>query len=216
MAARSPEFDDMTSSWSTYRVRLEAFFEGHSITDPGKRRALLSALNDKMVCVLQGQCQSESVNLLSYEAAVQHLDNHFDPQANKIAASYAFFMWKQAGGEMVRDCITDLRRLAKDFSFDKLLDPILRERIVCGIRDAQVPRHMLSQEKLSLAEAEAFVLAAETAEKNVRAMQERSFNDNGAANFVQKLRMNPLKSRRRHGSMTEATQCWRCGSNHVS
>ncbi|XP_075539194.1 uncharacterized protein LOC142573853 [Dermacentor variabilis] len=92
MTARPPEFDDTTSSWNTYRVRLEAFFEGHSIKDPGKQRALLvSALSDNVVRVLQGQCQSESVNHLSYEAVVQHLDNHFDPQVNEIAASYAFF-----------------------------------------------------------------------------------------------------------------------------
>ncbi|KAL1426739.1 hypothetical protein MTO96_018054 [Rhipicephalus appendiculatus] len=90
MTARPPEYDDTTSSWSTYRVCLEAFFEGHGITDPGKQRALLvSVLSDSVVRVLQGQCQSESVNSLNYDAVVQLLDNHFDPQANEIAASYA-------------------------------------------------------------------------------------------------------------------------------
>ncbi|KAK8766630.1 hypothetical protein V5799_006589 [Amblyomma americanum] len=93
---------------------------------------------------------------------------------------------------------------------------MLRDRIVCGIRDEQARRHMLSQQKLSLAEVEAFSQAAEAAETNVRAMQERSFNDDGAANFVQKHRRNPQKSGRGHGSMTESTQCGRCGSNHGS
>ncbi|XP_077516772.1 uncharacterized protein LOC144127748 [Amblyomma americanum] len=217
MAARPPEFDDTTGSWSSYRVRLEAFFDGHDITDPGKKRALLvSALSDKVVRVLQGQCQSESVSSLSYEVVIQHLDNHFDPKANEIAASYAFFMRNQAEGGKVRDYITDLRPLAKDCSFEKFLDRMLRDRIVCGIRDKQARRHMLSQQKLSLAEVEAFARAAETAETNVRALQERSFNDNGAANFVQKHRRNLQKSGRGHGSMTESTQCGRCGSNYGS
>ncbi|XP_077497989.1 uncharacterized protein LOC144108692 [Amblyomma americanum] len=217
MTARPPEFDDTTRSWSSYRVRLEAFFEGHGITDPGKKRALLlSALSDNVVRVLQGQCQSESVNSLSYEVVIQHLDNHFDPKANEIAASYAFFMRHQAEGDKVRDYITDLRRLAKDCSFEKFLDRMLRDRIVCGIRDKQARRHLLSQQKLSLAEVEAFSQAAEAAKTNVRAMQERSFNDNGAANFVQKHRRNSQKSGRGHGSMTESTQCRRCGSNHGS
>ncbi|KAK8758788.1 hypothetical protein V5799_003075 [Amblyomma americanum] len=216
MTARPPEFDDTTGSWSSYRVRLEAFFEGRGITDPGKKRALLvSALSDHVVRVLQGQCQSESVNSLSYEVVIQHLDNHFDPKANEIAASNAFFMRNQAEGEKVRDYITDLRRLAKDWSFEKFLDRMLRDRIVCGIRDEQARRHM-SQQKLSLAEVEAFSQAAEAAETNVRAMQERSFNDNGAANFVQKHRRNPQKSGRGHGSMTESTPRGRCGSNHGS
>ncbi|XP_077519552.1 uncharacterized protein LOC144129354 [Amblyomma americanum] len=128
MTARPPEFDDTTGSWSSYRVRLEAFFEGHGFTDPGKKRALLvSALSDNVVRVLQGQCQSESVNSLSYEVVIQHLDNHFDPKANEIAASYAFFMRNQAEGEKVRDYITDLRHLAKDCSFEKFLDRMLRD-----------------------------------------------------------------------------------------
>ncbi|XP_049273304.1 uncharacterized protein LOC125759089 [Rhipicephalus sanguineus] len=164
MTARPPEYDDTTSSSSTYRVRLEACFEGQSTTDPGKRRALLvSALSDSVVRVLQGQCLSESVNSLSYDAVVQLLDKHFDPLANEIAASYAFFMPNQAEGEKVRDYITDLRRLAKECNFEKFLDRMLRNRIVCGIRDEQARRHMLSQRKLNLAEAEAFALAAETA-----------------------------------------------------
>ncbi|KAK8761033.1 hypothetical protein V5799_027054 [Amblyomma americanum] len=90
---------------------------------------------------------------------------------------------------------------------------MLRDRIVCGMRDEQARRHMLSQEKLSLAEAEAFALAAEAAETNVRATQEGSFNDNGAADFAQKHRRNPQKSVREHESMTESTER---GRNHTS
>ncbi|KAK8771265.1 hypothetical protein V5799_025490 [Amblyomma americanum] len=217
MTARPPEFDDTTGSWSSYHVRLEAFFEGHGITDPGKKRALLvSALSDNVVHLLQGQCQTESVNSLSYEVVIQHMDNHFDPQANEIAASYALFMRNHVEGEKVRNYITDLKCLAKDCSFEMFLDRMLRDRIVCGIRDEQARRHMLSQQKLSLAEAEAFALAAEATETNVRAMQERSFNDNGAANFVQKHRRNLQKFVRGHGSMTEPTQCGKCGLYHAS
>ncbi|KAK8775598.1 hypothetical protein V5799_031058 [Amblyomma americanum] len=93
---------------------------------------------------------------------------------------------------------------------------MLQDRIFCGMRDEQARRHMLSQQKLSLAEAEAFALAAEAAETNFRAMHERSFSDNGAANFVQKARRNPQRSVRGHESMTESSQGGRCGSNHAS
>nr|XP_054922049.1 uncharacterized protein LOC126521574 [Dermacentor andersoni] len=63
--------------------------------------ATFDQLFNRMYAV-SGQCQSESVNHLSYEAVVQHLDNHFDPQVNEIAASYAFFMRNQAEGEKRR------------------------------------------------------------------------------------------------------------------
>ncbi|XP_077523143.1 uncharacterized protein LOC144133989 [Amblyomma americanum] len=189
----------MTGSWSGYRVRLEAFFEGHGITDPGKKRALLVVIQQ----------------IIQHTVVIPHLDKHFGPQSNKIAASYAFFMRNQAEGETVRDYITDLRRLAENCSFEKFWDRMLQDRVVCGIRSKQARRQM-SQQKLSLAEAEALTVAAEAAETDVRAMQERSFNDNGAANFVQKHRRNPQKSVRRHGFITESAQCERRNWNHAS
>ncbi|KAL3197475.1 hypothetical protein MRX96_014644 [Rhipicephalus microplus] len=50
MASRPPLFEGAVGSWGTYRIRFEAFFEGHEVTDPGKRRALLvSSLSDSFV-----------------------------------------------------------------------------------------------------------------------------------------------------------------------
>ncbi|KAK8771215.1 hypothetical protein V5799_025543 [Amblyomma americanum] len=68
-------------------------------------------------------------NSLSYQIVIQHLDKHFDPQANENAASYAFFMRNQAESEKVRDYITDLRRLAKDCSFEKRLERMLEAQV---------------------------------------------------------------------------------------
>ncbi|KAL1484541.1 hypothetical protein MTO96_011239 [Rhipicephalus appendiculatus] len=93
MGSRFPAFDDAVSSWSTYRVRLEAYFEGNEITDAAKRRALLvSSLNDSVVRILQGHLPGVPINSLTYDDVVKCLEEHFNPQANEIAASYSFFM----------------------------------------------------------------------------------------------------------------------------
>ena len=96
MGSRPPEFNEKTSSWSTYRIRLEAYFEGHGIKEGAKRRALLvSSLRDNVVRILQGRCQTTCVNSLTYESVVSYLEEHYDPQVNEIAASYAFFSRNQ-------------------------------------------------------------------------------------------------------------------------
>lgn len=118
MGSRPPEFDETKSSWSTYRTRLEAYFEGHGVTDAAKRRALLvSSLSDNVVRILQGRCQTTCVNSLTYEGVVSYLEEHYDPQANAIAASYAFFSRNQKEGEKAQDFVADLRRLAKNCNF---------------------------------------------------------------------------------------------------
>ncbi|KAL1427741.1 hypothetical protein MTO96_017134 [Rhipicephalus appendiculatus] len=66
MGSRAPAFDDAVSSWSTYRVRLEAYFEGNEITDAAKRRALLvSSLSDSVVRILQGHQPGVPINSLT-------------------------------------------------------------------------------------------------------------------------------------------------------
>ncbi|KAL1482163.1 hypothetical protein MTO96_050356 [Rhipicephalus appendiculatus] len=162
----------------------------HEVTDPGKRRALLiSSLSDSVVRVLQGRNPSTPVNSLSYDQVVECLEDQYNPQANEIAASYAFFIRKQNEGESVRDFIEELRRLAESCNFVSTMDRMLRDRIVCGIRDDDARRSLLTRRKLTLKEAEDFARASEKAQENVRNMQETGVgNGNGTMNALQRLR----------------------------
>ncbi|KAL1487114.1 hypothetical protein MTO96_046660 [Rhipicephalus appendiculatus] len=190
MGSRPPAFDEAAGSWGTYRIRLETFFEGHEVTGPGKRHALLiSSLSDSVVRVLQGRNPSTPVNSLSYDLVVDCLEDQYNPQANEIAASYVFFMRKQKEGESVRDFIAELRRLAESCNFGSTMDRMLRDRIVCGIRDDDARRSLLTRRKLTLKEAEDFARASEKAQEDVRDMQETGVgNGSGTTNALQRLR----------------------------
>lgn len=215
MAARPPQFDETAGTWGTYRVRLEAYFEGHGITDAAKRRALLvSSLSDNVVRILQGRCQSASINSLSYADVVGYLEEHYDPQANEIAASYSFFVRKQEEGEKVQDFVAELRRLAKHCKFGDTLDRMLRDRIVCGIRDDEARRVLLTRKKLSREEAEEFVIASEMADNNVRAMGTAPQDSAGGTHFVQGRRGNRRPPRQETSGANRRAWCWRCDANH--
>ncbi|KAL1419412.1 hypothetical protein MTO96_005147 [Rhipicephalus appendiculatus] len=161
MRSRPSAFDGAAESWSTCRIRLEAFFEGHKVTDPGKRRTLLiSSLSDSVVRVSQGGNPSTPVNSLSYDQVVECLEDQYNPQASEIAPSYAFFMRKQKEGESVRDFIAELRRLAESCNFGSTMYRTLQDRIVCGIWDDDPRRSLLTRGKLTLKEAEDFARAS--------------------------------------------------------
>lgn len=215
MGSRPPEFDETASSWDAYRVRLEAYFEGNDITDSSKRRALLVAsLSDSVVRVIQGRCPSTPVNSLTYEDVAKVLEEHYSPQVNETAASHAFFVRRQGDYETVKDFVADLRRLAKDCNFGNFLDRMLRDRIVCGIRDDEARRFLLTRSKLTVQEAEEFAISSETADRNVRSMKNADGeNDAGNVHLVQRRRSSGQRIGSGYDTGTPRKSCWRCGSN---
>ncbi|XP_049267396.1 uncharacterized protein K02A2.6-like, partial [Rhipicephalus sanguineus] len=119
MASRPPVFDETVSSWSTYRIRLEAYFEGNEITDSAKRRALLvSSLSDNVVRLLQGRLSTVSVNSRTYEQIVEYLEEQYNPQVNETAASFSFFMRKQQEGHLAKVCSQGRSRATGAFAVE--------------------------------------------------------------------------------------------------
>ena len=165
---RPPVFE---GTWSTFRVRLEAYFEAQDITDATKRRAVLVAsLPDSAIRVIQGRCYPTEINALNYDDAVKHLEEYYAPEVNEIAASYTFFTRSQQEGQSVQEFIAEIRRLAEKCNFGSSLERMLRDRIVCGVLDEDVRRHLLTLRKLTLTEAEDFVVSAQNAAANARSM----------------------------------------------
>ncbi|KAL1483291.1 hypothetical protein MTO96_033292 [Rhipicephalus appendiculatus] len=139
MGSRPPAFDDALSS---------VYFESNEITNAVKRRALLvSSLSDSVVRILQGHQPGVPINSLTYDNVVKCLEEHFNPQTNEIAASYSFFM--RRGEEQEQDYNAEVRRLAVNCNFGTTLHRMLRDRIVCGIRDEETRRCLLGHKNLT-------------------------------------------------------------------
>nr|XP_054933012.1 uncharacterized protein K02A2.6-like [Dermacentor andersoni] len=216
MASRPPVFDQTVSSWSTYRIRLEAYFEGNGITDTAKCRALLvSSLSDNVVRMLQGRLPTVSVNSQTYDEVVEYLEEHYNPQVNEIAASFSIFMRKQRDGESVREYIADLRRLAESCNFGNSLHRMLRDRIVCGIRDDNAQRCLLTRKKLTFEEAEEFAIASEKALGDIRHMREADPVTTGTSiNVVQSQR--GRRPWTKWNTAKNNHSCERCGGPHTT
>lgn len=89
-----------------------------------------------------------------------------------------FFTRNQLAGESANEFIVEIRKIASRCNFGNALDRMLRDRIVCGLRDASVRRHLLSRTALTLKEAEEAARAAEMAAANVDHMASVQNTDN--------------------------------------
>lgn len=120
------------------------------------------------------------------------LEDFFAPKPNEIAESFKFFSRIQKEDESAQRFILELRSLADRCNFGEMLDRMLRDRIVCGIRSVETERALLARQKLTLQEAENMVLAAEAAGQDAKVMK--------APDKKVEPELHKLASERRHKS----------------
>ncbi|XP_075723906.1 uncharacterized protein LOC142765983 [Rhipicephalus microplus] len=165
MALKLPDFAEETDKWQAYLVKIDAYFEANEVTDDAKKRALLvAALGSRTVEILCGRIAPRKPSSLSYEEVVSTLNEHYDPSPNEISESFKFFHRNQQEGESVQAFIVEIRKLAHNCNFSSMLERMLRDRIVCGVRSKNLQKQLLAKKDLTLAEAEALAIAAESAE----------------------------------------------------
>ncbi|KRY20467.1 Transposon Tf2-9 polyprotein [Trichinella patagoniensis] len=143
------EFDTSNpKEWNSYASRLMFYLEANKVTaDVDKRPVLLSS------------CER------SFDEIISVLNDHFVPQPPEIVNRHIFYQRKQQPGETVAEFIADLRRLAQGCNFVDL-ETMLRDRLVCGLRDEAVQLRLFAKKVLTFQMAQEEALSAEAACKH--------------------------------------------------
>ena len=89
---------------------------------------------------------------------------------NVIYERYVFNKRDQEAGETFDNYVSTLRTLAQSCEFEMLRDQLIRDRIVCGIKDAVVRKKLLQEKELKLDRCIAICKAAEITSVQVRNM----------------------------------------------
>ncbi|XP_075721992.1 uncharacterized protein LOC142765218 [Rhipicephalus microplus] len=195
-----PDFDDKKDNWKAYVIKAEAYFEATGGTESARKRTLLGAASStRTVQILSGRIAPKKPNSLEYEDVVKALDEFFDPKRHVIAESFRFFNRCQLDGESVQKFITEIHRIADNWDFDTMLDRMLRDRIVCGIRSSALQKQMLTKKDMTLEDAETMALTAEAAESDARKMVSE-------ASVVLRIKAQSSTSKE------ALAKCGRCGS----
>ncbi|XP_053391329.1 uncharacterized protein K02A2.6-like [Mercenaria mercenaria] len=126
-------YDENIDSWISYEERLVQYFSANDIED-GKRVSVL--------LTLIGTFGTQTV---SY-----------------IAERFRFHKPNQGTGESVQDYIAVLRKLSEHCDFGDTLNDTLRDRFVCGLREANIQKRLLSKTDLTLQKAIEEAVAMET------------------------------------------------------
>ncbi|XP_039887198.1 uncharacterized protein K02A2.6-like [Simochromis diagramma] len=203
-------FDPKNQTWDEYTEILEQFFAANGIDDAEKQRAIL-------ISVVGAATYSLIRNLLSpakpkdktFQELVLLMKNHFDPKPSEIVQRYKFDSRSRKPNETVMEYVAELRRLAQDCNYGNTLQQMLRDRIVCGIKDDRIQRRLLSEIDLTFDKALSIAVAMETANKNAQDLQ-----TSGASAKCFSLTRGQQESRT---FKAENKECYRCkGTKHTA
>ena len=93
------------------------------------------------------------------------LKAHYDPKPLVIAERCLFYTRDQTAEESVSEFLVEERRLASHCEFGQFLDEVLRDRLVCGLRNDTTQKRLLSEADLTLVKAVQIASSMESAEK---------------------------------------------------
>ena len=77
-------------------------------------------------------------------------ETHWNPKKNETVERYRFFTRVQEEGEPLEKFIVDLKILASTCNFTTLRESLVRDRIICGIRDSKLREDLLKVADLDL------------------------------------------------------------------
>ena len=131
------EFDYRTDSVSSYLEQMQLYFEANAVADDRKVAVLLTVIGAKTYETLRSLLAPERPRDKSYDELKAILLKHYDPQPLVVGERFRFYQRSQKSGESIADFVADLRRLSIKCEFGDFLDQALRDRFVCGVRNAE-------------------------------------------------------------------------------
>ena len=205
-------FDSSQEDWVEYAERLEHYFVANGIDNTDVQRAILfTCVGPSTYCLIKTLSLPRKPTDYSFQELVTKVKTHFHPKPSPIIKRFEFNTRVQQEEETVGVFVAALRNIAEHCSYpDDILHDMLRDRIVCGIRDKAVQRMLLKESKLTYDTALDTALAAEAAANDSKQLHD---------NLHPVLPVHQVKGKSKFTKQREGTSttiCYRCGGKHIA
>ena len=169
-----------------------------------KKKTLLYIIGERGREIYKTLTFAEDEDDRTVEHYFQALETHCVPKVNETLERYHFFTKSQSQGETFEQFLTALRMFAKTCNFADLRDSLIRDRIVCGILNADTREKLLREDDLDL-------------DKCVKVCQTIEYTDNAVKQFAEP-RVNKItkwKEPVHSVSHNSTRKCKFCGKEHL-
>ena len=146
----APQFDETQDDWVEFTERLGYYFVANAIDDGDKQRAiLLTSAGASTYRLVKSLVLPQKITEFTFQELVEKVKTHFNPKPSPIMKRFQFNTRCQQKGESVGVFVAALQSIAEHCDNGDSLKDMLRDRIVCGIRDKSVQCSLLKESKLT-------------------------------------------------------------------
>ena len=165
-----------SEDFETYVDRVELFFDANSIADDKKVSTFLSIVGPQVYGLVQNIVSPKKPKDCTYKDIIKGLQNHYKPKVIVVFERFKFYNRSQGADESIADFVAGLKACAHTCQFGNALKEMLRDRLICGIRNEATQRALLTEADLTFEKGVEIATAREAAARDVQAMCQPSPN----------------------------------------
>ena len=165
---------NLAVSWRRFKDQFQTYEKATLLNaQPTSRRAdiLLSAIGSDAYDIFQSMNFDSADDRENVDKVIEAFDNFCIGEINVSYERYVLNQRIQDKNESFDNFLSEVRRLIKLCDFGALTGSIIRDRIICGIRDETTRQKLLQIRKLDLAKAIDICRPSETAQRHLRDMR---------------------------------------------
>ncbi|XP_055599174.1 uncharacterized protein K02A2.6-like [Uranotaenia lowii] len=154
--------------FSQYAERFEHFFEFNQTPDERKRSLFITLSGPIIFNELKLLYPGQNLNTVNYNDMIARLKARFDKEDTDVVQCFKLESRIQTEDETVESFILDLKLIASQCDLGDYKEKAIRNRILVGIRDKDLQRELLKQDRLTLQSAERIVTQWELASNRAK------------------------------------------------
>ncbi|GFV49729.1 uncharacterized protein K02A2.6 [Trichonephila clavipes] len=208
-------YDASVEDWSSYVERLESYFVVNGIEDKMKVPAILSLMGATTHKLLKNLATPNIPSKLTYQDIVKLLSEHLNPKPLEMTEPFCFYKRKQFEGESIANYCAELQKLSIHCNFGNNLSMMLHDKLVMGLKNENIQKKLLAEDKLTYEKAKSIAFAMESAQRDVCEIQNqmvsikklhRSQDKTIKKDFSKFKKSEPTKK------FDKSRKCYRCDS----
>ena len=200
--------------WPSWVCRFERFREASGLKEKEEEAqvsALIYMMGDKAEDILRSFGLKDE-DKKKYKVVRDRYEAYFVKKRNVIYERAKFNLRKQEDGEPVDDFVTSLYSLAQYCNFGDLHDEMIRDRLVVGLRDANLSEKLQLDSELTLEKAIAMARQSESVKLQQATVRGEQKIVNVELEAVSvKQRLSKLQTQSGGTESPSGKKCFRCG-----
>ncbi|XP_063625625.1 uncharacterized protein LOC134797333 [Cydia splendana] len=143
---------NLSKAWQNWKNAFNIYCEAcelHKKDEKVKTNILLHVIGPKCREVYQ----QFSVKPTTLQALLKEFDDFFLPKTNTTVERHRFFTREQKSQESAEQYVFELNKMAAKCGFKDLCDDLVKDRLICGIRNTTLRERLLREPDLKLSSA---------------------------------------------------------------